>query len=154
MPLSGCVFGCSESLVMYTYSRAFQAQFSTLALDSKHKPNDVLCCAYPTAVVVGPRRLFRSVGRHLSVYYVKKTEMPKRRRDGYENVPTLVGMADVFINHLGYVWNTKAWSKSPLWFWASSLRTLSVVEHILSVLASGILTERQTKHSHNKRGRS
>lgn len=35
-------------------------------------------------------------------------KVPKRASDGYENVPTLVGMADVFINKLGHVWNKKA----------------------------------------------
>lgn len=35
-------------------------------------------------------------------------EVPKRASDGYENVLTLVGIADVFINELGHVWNTKA----------------------------------------------
>lgn len=27
--------------------------------------------------------------------------------DGYDDTPTLVGIADVFINKLGYVWNKK-----------------------------------------------
>lgn len=28
--------------------------------------------------------------------------------DGYEAVPTVVSMADVFVNNLGYFWNEKA----------------------------------------------
>lgn len=45
--------------------------------------------------------------RYLSMYY-GEVEVPKRASDGYENAPTLVGMADVYINHLGHVWNKKA----------------------------------------------
>lgn len=44
--------------------------------------------------------------RYLSAYYTE-VETPKRASDGYENAPTLVGIADVFINRLGYVWNAK-----------------------------------------------
>lgn len=44
--------------------------------------------------------------RYLSTYYTE-VETPKRASDGYENAPTLVGIADVFINTLGYVWNAK-----------------------------------------------
>lgn len=45
--------------------------------------------------------------RYLSMYY-GEVEVPKRASDGYENTPTLVGMADVYINSLGHVWNKKA----------------------------------------------
>lgn len=45
--------------------------------------------------------------RYLSSYYTY-IDVPKLARDGYENPPTLVGLADVFINRLGYVWNEKA----------------------------------------------
>lgn len=45
--------------------------------------------------------------RFLSTYHAT-VEVPKPASDGYENIPTLVGMADVFINKLGYVWNEKA----------------------------------------------
>ncbi|CAN0400254.1 unnamed protein product, partial [Ectocarpus fasciculatus] len=45
--------------------------------------------------------------RFLSTYYAT-VEVRKPASDGYENTPTLVGMADVFINKLGYVWNDKA----------------------------------------------
>ncbi|CAM9968750.1 unnamed protein product, partial [Pylaiella littoralis] len=48
-----------------------------------------------------------AAGRYLSSYYAD-VEVPKRASDGYENVPTLVGMADMFINKLGHVWNEKA----------------------------------------------
>lgn len=44
--------------------------------------------------------------RYLSTYYTD-VEVPKRAIDGYENTPTLVGMANVFVNELGYVWNEK-----------------------------------------------
>ncbi|CBJ29237.1 conserved unknown protein [Ectocarpus siliculosus] len=44
--------------------------------------------------------------RYLSTYYTV-IEVPKLASDGYENAPTLVGMADVFVNNLGYVWNEK-----------------------------------------------
>ncbi|CAN0301288.1 unnamed protein product [Ectocarpus sp. 12 AP-2014] len=44
--------------------------------------------------------------RFLSTYHAT-VEVPKPASDGYENIPTLVGMADVFINKLGYVWNDK-----------------------------------------------
>lgn len=47
------------------------------------------------------------------MYYVEETEVPKLKIDGYENVPTLAGMADVFINDRGFIWNKKARSKSP-----------------------------------------
>ncbi|CBJ29242.1 conserved unknown protein [Ectocarpus siliculosus] len=46
------------------------------------------------------------VARFLSTYHAT-VEVPKPASDGYENIPTLVGMADVFINKLGYVWNEK-----------------------------------------------
>ena len=59
------------------------------------------------------RSFAKHVGRHLSVYYVEETEVPKLKIDGYENVPTLAGMADVFINDRGFIWNKKARSKSP-----------------------------------------
>ncbi|CAM9451065.1 unnamed protein product, partial [Ectocarpus sp. 4 AP-2014] len=45
--------------------------------------------------------------RYLSTYYTV-IDVPKLASDGYENAPTLVGMADVFVNNLGYVWNEKA----------------------------------------------
>lgn len=51
--------------------------------------------------------MFARVGRYLSTYYTV-VEVPKLASDGYENAPTLVGMADVFVNNLGYVWNKKA----------------------------------------------
>ncbi|CAN0156813.1 unnamed protein product, partial [Ectocarpus sp. 13 AM-2016] len=44
--------------------------------------------------------------RYLSTYYAV-VEVPKLASDGYENAPTLVGMADVFVNNLGYIWNEK-----------------------------------------------
>ncbi|CAM9126955.1 unnamed protein product [Ectocarpus sp. 4 AP-2014] len=47
-----------------------------------------------------------AAARYLSAYYTE-VETPKRASDGYENAPTLVGIADVFINKLGYVWNAK-----------------------------------------------
>lgn len=50
----------------------------------------------------------RVSSRYLSAYYSEEVEVPKRALDGYENAPTLVGMTDVFINELGYVWNGKA----------------------------------------------
>lgn len=39
------------------------------------------------------------------------TEVPKLASDAYESVPTVVGMADVFINNLGFFWNSKASDK-------------------------------------------
>lgn len=48
--------------------------------------------------------------RYLSAYYTQ-VEVPKQSRDGYENTPTLVGMADVFVNRIGYLWNTNVREK-------------------------------------------
>lgn len=45
--------------------------------------------------------------RYLSTYYTA-VEVPKPAADGYESAPTLVGMADVFVNEFGHVWNDKA----------------------------------------------
>ncbi|CAN0214375.1 unnamed protein product, partial [Ectocarpus fasciculatus] len=63
--------------------------------------------------VKGSRRFIDAIAdenpaaaRYLSTYYAE-VETPKRASDGYENAPTLVGIADVYINTLGYVWNAK-----------------------------------------------
>ncbi|CAM9867121.1 unnamed protein product [Pylaiella littoralis] len=47
-----------------------------------------------------------TAARYLSSYY-RTVEVPKRARDGYENIPTVVGMADVFINERGFLWNAE-----------------------------------------------
>lgn len=41
-----------------------------------------------------------------STYYTDFEDY-KGASDVYENTPTLVGIADVFVNKLGYVWNKK-----------------------------------------------
>jgi len=42
-----------------------------------------------------------------SYYQYTSTETPKLARDGYEGVPTVISMPDVFINNLGFFWNAK-----------------------------------------------
>ncbi|CAM9229206.1 unnamed protein product, partial [Ectocarpus sp. 12 AP-2014] len=52
-----------------------------------------------------------TAGKHLSVYYPgPDVDMASSfsSDNGYEGVPTLVSLADVFINSSGYVWNEKA----------------------------------------------
>lgn len=44
--------------------------------------------------------------RYLSTPYTDFVDS-KRASDGHSNTPTVVGMANVFINKLGYVWNNK-----------------------------------------------
>eukprot|EP00903_Cladosiphon_okamuranus_P010588 g10012.t1 len=58
-------------------------------------------------------RFFDAVGegnaaaaRYLSPYYVVE-EVPKAAGDGYEVVPAVASMADVYVNNLGYFWNEK-----------------------------------------------
>lgn len=47
--------------------------------------------------------------RYLSSYYAKPDVVrTKSAENGYEAVPTLVGMADVYIDTHGYVWNKQA----------------------------------------------
>ncbi|CAN0080944.1 unnamed protein product [Pylaiella littoralis] len=48
-----------------------------------------------------------TAARYLSPYY-STVVVPKLARDGYENIPTVVGMADVFINERGFLWNAEA----------------------------------------------
>ena len=45
--------------------------------------------------------------RYLSSYYSEKTtaEVPKLAEDGYEAAPTVVAVADVFIDNRGFFWN-------------------------------------------------
>ncbi|CAM9189728.1 unnamed protein product, partial [Ectocarpus sp. 8 AP-2014] len=52
-----------------------------------------------------------TAGKHLSVYYPgPDVDMASSfsSDNGYEGVPTLVSLTDVFINSSGYVWNEKA----------------------------------------------
>ncbi|CAM9847789.1 unnamed protein product [Ectocarpus sp. 4 AP-2014] len=52
-----------------------------------------------------------TAGKHLSVYYPgPDVDMASSfgSDNGYEGIPTLVSLADVFINSSGYVWNEKA----------------------------------------------
>lgn len=67
----------------------------------KHAPDTIHIATSPLTFFVC------SAKRYLSMYY-GDVEVPKRASDGYENIPTLVGIADVFINKLGHVWNKKA----------------------------------------------
>lgn len=47
--------------------------------------------------------------RYMSSYYaIPEIEIPKPASGGYEGVPTVVSLADVFINPFGYVWNARA----------------------------------------------
>lgn len=65
------------------------------------------------------------VGRYLSTYYAKEVEVPKPQRDEYENDPTVVAMADVFVGKMGFVWNEKVGTvRVPtVVCWASVLST-------------------------------
>lgn len=53
-----------------------------------------------------PHFFLRFVERYLGTFPLDFEDPPKARY-GYEHTPSLVGMADVFINNLGYVWNKK-----------------------------------------------
>ncbi|CAM9436075.1 unnamed protein product, partial [Hapterophycus canaliculatus] len=52
-----------------------------------------------------------TAGRYLCPSYVDG-ETSKGASEGYEDAPVLVGMADVVVNELGYIWNQKA-RRSP-----------------------------------------
>lgn len=46
--------------------------------------------------------------RYLSGYYpTPEFGIPTSPCDGYERIPTLVAMADVYVNTFGYVWNER-----------------------------------------------
>lgn len=47
--------------------------------------------------------------RYLSAYYaLPEDEMPQSAACGYETIPTVVAMSDVFVTGKGYMFNTKA----------------------------------------------
>ncbi|CAM9891928.1 unnamed protein product, partial [Ectocarpus sp. 8 AP-2014] len=80
--------------------------------------------------------------RFLSTYHAT-VEVPKPASDGYENIPTLVGMADVFINKLGYVWNEKArYSRREFDY----IVPKSCKSHVFGPRASSILPTSAERH--------
>lgn len=52
--------------------------------------------------------------RFLSANYAYAGNVTKRASDGYENMPTVVSIADAYIDSNGFVWNERVRLRSRL----------------------------------------